>query len=361
MKQNNKKTVMKVVRMILLDIVAGLLCVGVFYVVQYVIPNKINSNYTIITPTEEIEQNKQGNNAETTNDLNLENDFNSENDSNLENDTITENDTTYKANDAINTTNWSEKFADKFTDDIVQTNNSYTSPNLSIQIEQSLVGEGNAKVSYYIADIYVADITCFQTALAKDTYGTGYKDTIANMATENNAILATNGDYYSYSKEGVVIRNGVVYRSGVTDADVCVLYYDGTMKTFAGSEFDVDQAIIDGAYQAWTFGPSLLDLEGNSIAQFDVSKRLQNRNPRTAIGYYEPGHYCLVTIDGRDDDSVGMTLSDMSKLFKELGCVSAYNLDGGKSSVMTYEGSVVNNPVNGGRQSSDCIIIKEVS
>lgn len=339
MKQNSRKTVNKAVRMILLDIAAGLLCVGIFYVVQYIIPNKINSNYIIITPTEDEAE-----------------DSSSENSSKANNDTLMEN-----TKDTTVLTNWSEKYADKFTDTVVQTDHSYSSPNISINIEQKSVGEGSSQINYYIADIYIADITCFQTALANDTYGTGYKDTIVNMASENNAILATNGDYYSYSKEGVVIRNGVVYRSGVSEADVCVLYYDGTMKTFTGSEFDVDQAISDGAYQAWTFGPSLLDSEGNSISQFDVSKRLQNRNPRTAIGYYEPGHYCLITIDGRDDDSVGMTLTDMSQLFKDLGCFAAYNLDGGKSSVMTYEGAVVNNPVKGGRQSSDCILIKEVS
>ncbi|WP_099469520.1 phosphodiester glycosidase family protein [Konateibacter massiliensis] len=319
MNGSRKKKIGKAIGIITLDILVGLLCVGIFYAVEYVIPNKeSNKTYTADATTVADESNES------------------------------------------QSTDWGEKFASHFTDTVIQTENSYSSPNLSITLEERAVTINGSEVNYYIADIYVADITSFQTALAQDTYGTGYKDTIENMAEENNAILATNGDYYSYSKQGIVIRNGVVYRSTVTDADICVLYYDGTMKIFSGSNFDVEQAVADGAYQAWTFGPSLLAEDGGALSEFDVSRRLQSKNPRTAIGYYEPGHYCLVTVDGREEDSAGMTLADMSELFEELGCNVAYNLDGGKSSVMTYEGEVVNNPVNGGRQSSDSIIIKEV-
>lgn len=326
----------------LADAIIASMCVGAFYVTHYIIPNTINGDYTVIEDTTN-EAAKSVNEATT----------------------LT---TTSGSTNMLQTTStsqsedWSEKFADKFTDSVVQTDTTYSSPNISITIDKKTVGSGSSQVTYYVADIYVSDITCFQTALAKDTYGTGYKDTTANMSKENNAILATNGDYYSFSKEGVVIRNGVVYRSTVTDTDVCVLYYGGTMKTFSGSEFDIDQAIADGAYQAWTFGPTLLDSESNPISEFDTSSRLQRVNPRTAIGYYEPGHYCLITVDGRDEgDSAGMTLTQLSQLMKDLGCTTAYNLDGGKSSVMTYNSEVVNDPVNGGRQTSDCILIKEVS
>ncbi len=330
---------------LLIDTVIAAMYVGLFYDINYLMPNEESGTYTIISSAASTTTaNATANTTDTTEATTM-----------LATDTMT-------STSSSGITNWSETFADKFTDTIVSTDTSYSSPNISITLEEKTIGSGSAQVKYYIADIYVADITCFQTALAKDTYGTGYKDTIANMSSENNAILATNGDYYSFSKEGVVIRNGVVYRSTVTGADVCILYYDGTMKTIAGSEFNVDDAIADGAYQAWTFGPALLDSESNAISEFDASKRLQGKNPRTVIGYYEPGHYCLITVDGRDEgDSTGMTLTQLSQLMEDLGCTSAYNLDGGKSSVMTYNSEVVNNPVNGGRQTSDSIIIKEVS
>ncbi len=113
-----------------------------------------------------------------------------------------------------------QKFADKYTDEVIETENSYSSPDLSITVNE--VNDGN--VTYYVADIYVRDITCFQTALASDTYGSGFRDSIAGMAALKGALLAVNGDYYGNTSEGVVIRNGTIYRANPTDCDVCVLY-----------------------------------------------------------------------------------------------------------------------------------------
>lgn len=259
-------------------------------------------------------------------------------------------------------TTWRETFSSKFSDEIIIADNSYCSPNVSIQIDTHTMGSGQSSITYYVADVYVADITCFQTCFAKNAYGTGYRDTIGNMSALNQALLAMNGDYYGNSEEGVVIRNGVVYRSEKTSADVCVLYRDGTMKVYSGDSFDIQEAVSNQAYQAWTFGPMLLDQQGSVCSTFSTSKRIQSKNPRSAIGYYEPGHYCFVTVDGRNEgESCGMTLGELSQLFYDLGCVSAYNLDGGKSSVMVFDNSIVNQPYDGGRESSDCLVIKEVS
>jgi exopolysaccharide biosynthesis protein len=176
-----------------------------------------------------------------------------------------------------------------------------------------------------------------------------------------NAILAMNGDYYGNGGDGVVIRNGEVFRTSTSSSDVCVLYYDGTMKTFSAEEFDVDQAIKDGAWQAWCFGPELLNASGNSMTKFTAKGHISGINPRSAIGYYEPGHYCMIVVDGRQSGySEGMTLTQLSELFEDLGCAAAYNMDGGKSSVMTFADAVVNQPSDGGREVSDSILIKEV-
>ena len=252
----------------------------------------------------------------------------------------------------------SEKFADKYTDTVTETANSYTSPNVSVTVTQETTSDG--RCTYYLADIYLKDITSLRAALANDTYGSGYRAEITDMAVLNNALLAVNGDYYGNTTEGVVIRNGVIYRANDTDCDVCVIYYDGTMRVIPGSDFSVEDAIEDGAWQAWTFGPALLDSDGNAIERFDSTRRLVSANPRTAIGYYETGHYCLVVVDGRGE-SEGMTMQELSQLFASLGCTAAYNLDGGNSSVMVWNGMVVNEPSGGGRASSDAILITEVT
>ena len=248
-----------------------------------------------------------------------------------------------------------DKFSDFFTDTVVLTENSYSSPDLSITVSE--MNEGS--LTYYVADIYVRDITCFQTALASDTYGSGFRDSIEKMAVLNNALLAVNGDYYGNTNEGVVIRNGVIYRANPTDCDICALYYDGSMKVMPGSSFSMEEAIEDGAWQAWTFGPALLDSRGEPITAFSSTNRIISANPRTAIGYYEPGHYCLVVVDGRGESS-GITLPALSRLFYDLGCSAAYNLDGGNSSIMVWGDKVINNPSGGGRESSDALLLTEV-
>ena len=250
-----------------------------------------------------------------------------------------------------------EKFAWAFTEETVVTDTGYTSPNVSVTVNE--LSSDGGRVTYYLADIYVRDITCFQTALAQDTYGSGYRDSIEDMASVNGALLAVNGDYYGNTNEGVVIRNGVIYRANPTTNDVCVLYYDGTMRVMSGSSFSVDEAIEDGAWQAWTFGPALLDQNGQAISSFSTTGMIARANPRTAIGYYEPGHYCMVVVDGRGE-SDGLTLTELSKLFESLGCRAAYNLDGGNSSIMVWQGEVINAPSGGGRESSDALLIAEV-
>ena len=253
-------------------------------------------------------------------------------------------------------TSISDKFADKYTDTVIVTENSYSSPDISVTVTEETLGQ----TTYYLADIYVRDITSFRSALANDTYGSGFRDSIENMALLNNALLAVNGDYYGNTNEGVVIRNGVIYRANSTNCDVCVLYYDGTMRVMPGSSFSVEEAVEQGAWQAWTFGPALLNTDGSVLTSFASTNRIISANPRTAIGYYEPGHYCLVVVDGRGE-SAGITLPDLSRLFYDLGCRAAYNLDGGNSSVMVWNNEVINNPSGGGRESSDALLIAEVN
>ncbi len=259
------------------------------------------------------------------------------------------------------TTDPGEKFAKYFTDEVVSTDTSYSGENISITVEKYTTGSGGHKVTYYVADIYINDITCLQSGFADNTYGIGYTETVLSMDQELNALLAINGDYYGNGNNGVVIRNGAVYRDTSNGMDVCVLYSDGSMSTYSPEEFDADKVVADGAWQAWCFGPELIDEAGSSMTSFNTDKHIARINPRSAIGYYEPGHYCFVVVDGRQSGySDGMTLNELSQLFEDLGCSAAYNLDGGKSSSMTFQDAEVNHPCDGGREVSDCIMIKEV-
>jgi exopolysaccharide biosynthesis protein len=116
--------------------------------------------------------------------------------------------------------------------------------------------------------------------------------------------------------------------------------------------------MADGAYQAWSFGPGLMTREGKAIGVFNHP--LAGLNPRTAIGYVEPGHYVFVVVDGRQPGySSGMTLAQLAALFEKLDCKVAYNLDGGQTSEMVFNGKVVNHPYRGGRPTSDIVYVGE--
>lgn len=129
------------------------------------------------------------------------------------------------------------------------------------------------------------------------------------------------------------------------------------METIPASLFNVDQIKESGAWQIWSFGPMLLD-QGHAMETFN--SQVNPDNPRSAIGYYEPGHYCFVVVDGRQPGySNGMTLNELSELFETLGCQIAYNLDGGQSAIMTFMGKIVNSPYNGGRNVSDIVYVGE--
>lgn len=258
-------------------------------------------------------------------------------------------------------TEWQIKFEDHFTDEVVVTENSYSSPNLSITIETISEGEGNDAVVYHVADIYIGSMDCFTTYTANNEmryFGT--QDVMA-MEEAAQAVLAISGDFLTYQKSGFLMRNGEVYVSDTNAASICVLFEDGTMEAYNGREYDIDEIMDRGAVQVWSFGPNLLDENGKVCSSYNVSTAVSYTNPRSAIGYYEPGHYCFVVVDGRQKGySNGMTIPELAAVFEDLGCACAYNLDGGGSAVMVFNHERYSQQSNGGdRNLGDILVIRE--
>lgn len=248
---------------------------------------------------------------------------------------------------------WSEKFPDRFAPEgeIIRGDGFYMDSQLNLTVK-TYTENG---VTYHVADFYIRNITVLRTAMAGGTFATGVADSTLKMARENGAVLAVSGDYFGIRERGMVIRNGKVYRKTKAH-EVCVLYRNGTMETYPFSSFDAERAIAGGAWQAWDFGPALLDENGSSVTEFQTG--ISGKNPRIGIGYFEPGHYCLVAIDGRQSSSRGMTLLEMAKLFENLGCQRAYNLDGGHSAVMTFDDEIWSSPSKeNGRDISDIVYL----
>lgn len=238
----------------------------------------------------------------------------------------------------------------------ITTENSYVSKNVMIEVSKHEIGKSGELITYYVADVYLRSVESFRTAFAKDTFGA--KGDFLKTANNKQALFAVSGDYYTWNTGGPVIRNGVLYRNKQGRSDVCVLYKDGTMKTVPGRSFDAKKAVEEGAWQVWAFGPSLLTADGKAATSFNST--LTDKHPRCAIGYYAPGHYAFVLVDGRQKHSAGMTLAELAQLFESLGCSMAYNLDGGRSAQMAFGGKLTNQPYRDGREVSDIVYIGEV-
>ena len=123
-----------------------------------------------------------------------------------------------------------------------------------------------------------------------------------------------------------------------------------------------EQLLEDGAVQVLSFGPALIENGEISVTKNEEVGKAMASNPRTAIGIYEDGHYVFVVSDGRTDESEGLSLYELAEFLQELGVETAYNLDGGGSSTMVYQGEVVNNPTTSGnsvkeRSVSDIVYI----
>lgn len=202
----------------------------------------------------------------------------------------------------------------------------------------------------YVADVQIADISLLKTALAGNTYARNLTETTSVQVANTGAILAINGDYYGAQERGYVLRNGVLYRaSAQSGTDALVIGADGNFRIINEGETSADTLVREGAWQVLTFGPALVKDGQVTVRSSDEVGRAMTSNPRTAIGQISEGHYLLVVSDGRTKESTGLSLRQLAELMQSLGAQIAYNLDGGGSSTMVFQGRVVNNPTTNGR------------
>ena len=226
----------------------------------------------------------------------------------------------------------------------------YKDDNISVTIKNYT--ENNTKI--YVADVKVSSAQYLKTAFANDSYGKNITDSTSSIAESKNAIFAINGDYYGARESGYVIRNGVIYRDiGNKDTDVLCIYSDGHFEITNSGEKSAEELLAENVWQAFSFGPSLVENGEIAVEKNEEVGRAMASNPRTAIGLIDKNHYIFVVSDGRTDESQGLTLQELAQFMQKLGVETAYNLDGGGSSTMYYNKEVVNNPTTSGRNISE--------
>ena len=232
------------------------------------------------------------------------------------------------------------------------TDSSYKDDNITVNLSETTVN--NTQV--YVADITLSSSDYLKTAFAQNAYGTNVTAKTSVTAADNNAILAVNGDYYGANSTGYVIRNGVVYRDTVredsSNGDLAI-YKDGSFKVIYEDQISAEQLANDGVVNLLAFGPALV--ENGEIAvdtNTEVGQAMAS-NPRTAIGLIDENRYIIVVSDGRTSESEGLSLYQLAEVMKSYGAKTAYNLDGGGSSTLYFNGQVINKPTTGGNKISE--------
>ena len=221
---------------------------------------------------------------------------------------------------------------------------------LQFQIDQWHYAFKKHDLRFFIVHLYLDHPTQMQPAFAGEAYSKRTVEAPSDIAARHNAVLAINGDYYNYKDDyGMIIRNGMLYRSASSTRDHLLVYTDGTFKGLFAADYIEgagEQYVADGVVQSFAFGPLLVN-EGKATTMPDkyiVSTKDHIREPRTAIGMVDPHHYVIIVADGRRNgwSEKGMTLQELQQLFIEQGCQVAYNLDGGGSTTLVVDGEKLN-------------------
>ena len=226
----------------------------------------------------------------------------------------------------------------------------HESETLKIDIDQWHYAYKKHDLRFFVAHIYVNDPSQLMTAFAGEEYNKTFVEATSDIAARHDAVLAVNGDYYNYKDDtGLIIRNGMLYRDKKGGRDHLLVMNDGSFEVIYRSDYvqgEGEAQLERGAMQSFFFGPALVDNgEATEIyAKYIINTTDETREPRSAIGWAGGNHYIFVVADGRRNgwSEKGMTLQELQQVFLEEGALVAYNLDGGGSASLYFEGERIN-------------------
>lgn len=237
------------------------------------------------------------------------------------------------------------------------TSSTYSSDTAKISIEKLVHGSGSDQITAFIADIQVTSATIIKSAFAGDEFGTNIIANPSEIASGVGAVLAINGDYYGFRDTGIEIRNGVAFRDKGARQGLAI-YQDGSVKLYDETATNAAALIKDGVWHTLSFGPGLVEggkvIDGIDSIEIDTNfgnHSIQGQQPRTGVGVIDANHWVWIAVDGRSEGySRGVTMTEFAQLFVDKGAQTAYNLDGGGSTAMIFNGSLVNNPLGKGQE-----------
>ena len=181
------------------------------------------------------------------------------------------------------------------------------------------------------------------------------------IARANQAVLAFSDDFYSYRKYnkytvGIEIRDEKIISdktkrptsSGFPKLENLAYFPDGSMKCYDAQAHTAQEYLDMGATDVLAFGPILVtdgQLGEHMRPTQEEAKQYgyyHYREPRCALGMVSPGHYIVLTVNGRQNQSKGVYLDWLAWKMLELGAQEALNLDGGGTVALIFMGESIN-------------------
>ena len=220
------------------------------------------------------------------------------------------------------------------------TENSYVDDSLEVHLE-TIDRDG---VVWRVARVDVSHPSQLRTGIAGSVRSPRY-GLISEMSAKQNAVLAINANYMTDQPE----KKTFEYRMGERvraksnrTKDLLIIDQNGDFNLYM--KFNADNVIKDmeakglQIVNAFTFGPALVKDGALLTLDSKYGYNPHGDEPRMAIGQMGPLSYVLVLAEGRTGDSQGVTHEELANFMYDLGCMQAFNLDGGNSATMVFNG-----------------------
>lgn len=226
----------------------------------------------------------------------------------------------------------------------------YEDPTLRVSIEYKhndkyIKGYSGYDMGYWVVDVHVGHASQLRTAAA-ESFSTTTTLPVESIAGRVNAVVAVNGDYFARHRDGFAVRQGSLIQNKLKgNRDLLLIDEDGDFHVFHMPEKGELSDTVDGkkVTNAFFFGPILVENgeARKNLPSFDFLKP-DKYTARLAICQIGPLHYKLIVTTMEQDYTLGMRLKDFAQLCQEEGAQTAYNLDGGLSTTLFFNGQRLN-------------------
>ena len=232
----------------------------------------------------------------------------------------------------------------------------YLSPTLQVTIRRQ--ADKSIPLIWFETEILARGEERFRTVMTDpDHPGKKYKFPYT-IAREEGFVLGFTDDFYAERMKkdrkkkdqtvGIIIREGQIIcaktarkrTSHLPNLDMMIQYPDGRLEVCGCTEYTAEELLEKGALNVFSFGPILI--RDGEIDEKMYSSYYRDLEPRHALGMIEPGHYLLLSFQGRRKDSKGTILQRVAEMMKERGVTQALNLDGGNTMALMFRGRMLN-------------------